>query len=707
MKKFYKYFIILIIILNSWNLFAQSNTHFRLVELTNLAGTYNNHNNKIKVDGEEYFYFNFTYPTEEFLIKIYPAQKYSDKEFVFYSSADYEFTDSVYYIQDHYETKIKFKNIIDNPKLSFKYSISEQNSKSNVFEIILLPVAVMDCGFVKTPEELFTGEEFLVEIYSSLPENIVINLSWNKEFPVHYRMIKSKTDEIIINFLATQPGQYSIPIYLELKKPMMDENGNLIYKYGPLKLDINVKTSRLAFLSTDIKEISIDEKNRSEGVEIQIDYNRNLQLQKTYRIENSEAPGGVLIAELFTKSRLANNKVLAVVRTYNYHNQTDGLMYIKDGDEPKFITNFSIIPLTKIQSVRIMRDGSNWLNSTSLYPGEEVLIRFEGQSLLRSKISVEDLQIIKSDTLLSSNEVIEFRALVPFDIKKRNLNVLVNNQPTGLMFHIVEYERIRAFDYITIDYGAGPKELLSYTGPAFTPKTIKDIVISFDVNKIDSNNELYGNQYLDIEVKITGSRGEVLEVLNLNSVLVSPGSLSPRYQFYNRKNSNTVILLNQYLNRKTFDLDSWVRIQITFKPSKATSLSRSDIKTVDIIVQKSARFDIDVSFPAGLITKKIGDPGYGDLGGISLAMIAQFSFYQKEKINRFRPYKIGAGFIAINALNFADNNALRDMGVVIIGSLYPTTKESKMTFPLYLGGGYLLSSDKWFVLLGPGIRVRL
>ncbi len=119
------------------------------------------------------------------------------------------------------------------------------------------------------------------------------------------------------------------------------------------------------------------------------------------------------------------------------------------------------------------------------------------------------------------------------------------------------------------------------------------------------------------------------------------------------------------------------------------------------------RFDIDVSFPAGLITKKIGEPGYGDLGGISLAMIAQFSFYQKDKISRFKPYKIGAGFIAINALNFADSNITRDVGIVFIGSLYPTTKETRMTFPLYLGGGYLLSTEKWFFLLGPGIRVRL
>lgn len=697
LSTFFIYYIVL----------SQNSNYYSKVELSNLGGAYNSVNNTVKVDGENIFYFYFTSPNEEFLLKIFPSVKYLNSEFTILPSSDYEITDSVYFIENRYETKIKFKKILDNPKLSIKYGIKDAENKTLIHEIKLMPVAVMDCGFVKIPDEIFTGEEISLEVYSSLLENIKTNPSWNLESPVNYRILTSKSGDILVNLVSTQAGQYSVPIFFDLKKPIKDSIGNLQYTYGPLKLDLNVKSSRLAYLSTDIKEISIDEKNRSEGVEFQIDYNRQLQMQKTYRIENSESAGGMLIAELFTKARLSNNKVLCILRTYNYHNSSEGLMYIKDGDEPKFVTNFSIIPLTKINSIKIMRDGVNWLNSTNIYPGEDLIIRLEGQSLLKSKISIEEIKIIKADTLLSTNDVLELRALVPLDIKKRNLNVLINNSSSGFILNVTEYERIRPLDYISIDYGEGFKNLLSFTGPSFTKKTIKDIVISFDVDKIDSEGQLFGNQYIDIEVKITGSKGEILEVQNISSIQVSPGTSSPRYAFYNRKNSTGIIMLNQYLNRKTYDLDTWVRIQITFKPSKLASISRNEIKIADIIVQKSARFDIDVSFPAGLITKKLGDPGYGDLGGISLAMIAQFSFYQKEKINRYRPYKIGAGFIAINALNFADNNALRDMGVVVIGSLYPTTKESKMTFPLYFGGGYLLSTDKWFILIGPGIRVRL
>jgi len=47
------------------------------------------------------------------------------------------------------------------------------------------------------------------------------------------------------------------------------------------------------------------------------------------------------------------------------------------------------------------------------------------------------------------------------------------------------------------------------------------------------------------------------------------------------------------------------------------------------------------------------------------------------------------------------------MGIVVIGSLYPTRKDVKLTFPLHMGGGYKLNEGKWFILIGPGISVRL
>ncbi len=90
-------------------------------------------------------------------------------------------------------------------------------------------------------------------------------------------------------------------------------------------------------------------------------------------------------------------------------------------------------------------------------------------------------------------------------------------------------------------------------------------------------------------------------------------------------------------------------------------------------------------------------------------MMAQFSFYKNKKVAKAKPYKFGAGFLAFNAFNFSENNTSRDIGVVVLASLYPLPSKdrSRLSFPLYAGGGYFLSESKWFLLFGPGIRVSL
>ncbi|WP_133272415.1 hypothetical protein [Hymenobacter radiodurans] len=131
---------------------------------------------------------------------------------------------------------------------------------------------------------------------------------------------------------------------------------------------------------------------------------------------------------------------------------------------------------------------------------------------------------------------------------------------------------------------------------------------------------------------------------------------------------------------------------------------------LDLVLQRRVKFDIDVSFPAGLLTKQVNSDvqGVGTFNGISLATLAQFSFYNPNKINKLRPYKVGAGFVALNAFNLnPDANSARNLGIVILGSVYPTRSDAKLTFPLYLGGGYLLNGGKLFFLLGPGIGIRL
>jgi hypothetical protein len=237
---------------------------------------------------------------------------------------------------------------------------------------------------------------------------------------------------------------------------------------------------------------------------------------------------------------------------------------------------------------------------------------------------------------------------------------------------------------------------------------VKDVVFSFQPELIDQNNQLFGKQYLTIDVKVTGKRNELIDLKTIKNVVVCPDVSSPRYEYYDKKDcTREEVKLNNYISPKTYDLDNWAKIEFEVKHQDDKYQEEGFNKKIDLILQKDYTFDIDVSFPAGLLMKKANDDNYGNFGGISMAMIAQFSFYHPEKIGKLRPYKIGAGFLALNAFNFDPENTDRDLGVVILGSLYPSRKEHKLSFPLFVGGGYLLSESTWFWLLGPGIRVRL
>ena len=157
-------------------------------------------------------------------------------------------------------------------------------------------------------------------------------------------------------------------------------------------------------------------------------------------------------------------------------------------------------------------------------------------------------------------------------------------------------------------------------------------------------------------------------------------------------------------------MEDWSKIHFSIKSGAGKNEEAAQQKEFEIILKKRYKFDIDVSFPTGLITlykdtEESGEITYTSLSGISMAMVAQFSFYHPEKIAKIRPYRVGAGFLALNAFNFESEN--QDLAAVALVSLYPTTKNRKMSFPLYFGGGYKIKDAKWMLLIGPGISVSL
>jgi hypothetical protein len=454
----------------------------------------------------------------------------------------------------------------------------------------------------------------------------------------------------------------------------------------------------------------MDEKARTQGVEIQIDNNRNLQINKTYRVENQEEPGGVLVAEIFTRSYLSDNRILCYLKTYNYHRSTEGYLYIKDGDESRFISNFNITPATVITSLSVMRDGSEWNHDLSVYPGEIVSVKIEGTALYKTRFHFEDLIDMTSDTMIQNEQQVVLRLRIPMDINKKRVGLYSNSLQTGQFLTIREYENPRQFDFIMVNYGDINRVVSGIHGPILFEKTIRDVIISFNENRIDSDEKLFGRQYISVDMRVTGPSNELIDMKTLPALTICPGENSPRYNYYDKRNCNqSDISLNKFLSRSTSDLDDWSKIHLTFRNTPGKYGEVQQEKEVDIILKKKIKFDIDVSFPAGLVTvSKDGETGktsYNNLYGISMAMVAQFAFYHPEKIAKLRPYRLGAGFLALDAFNFQSEK--QDLALVALASLYPTTRDKKLAFPLYIGGGYQFKANKWMLLIGPGISVKL
>jgi hypothetical protein len=708
MVKSCKKFALVLLLFLCWNsLQAQVNHLFSEVSIETDSSRFLLSKDTVQLQGEKALYFTYSQDDELCRVILTPQQGVFLDKYKIQETSDYQILDSLYALTDgRWCVKLRMKNLTQSNFLALRFLFNSEKGWVNAGELRLLPCTQTSASVNFTSDELFIGEEKVYELVTNNVANIRINSEWKKADGINYRF-EERNGVIMLHLQPVSLGKTQLSLSLQIYKPWLNEKRELVYQLPLNSHSFVVKQSRLAFLNTDNKELTYDEKSKTSGIEIQIDNHRLLQLNKTYRVEAQEEKGGALIGELFTRNNLANDKILCVFRPYNYHYQRDGYLYIKDGDDAKFVTNFNISPKATIQKISILRKGADWNESLQLFPGETVLVRVEGESLHKARFSFEDLIDLSTDSLTRNDKMAEYKLKVPMSITKRKLLVFNNKEQTGFSLQIKEYQLPHNFDYIYVDYGDKSKRLSSMRGTSFFTESIRDVTFSFLLDKIDTDEKMYGVQYVDVDVKIIGDKGEILEIQKIENLTLVPGRTSPRYAMYDAKGATIGELsLNSFISKKTYDLRSFSRIQLTFSNKKDKYNGEGFTKTIEIVPAEYTRLDIDVSFPAGLLIRKQGDDGYGNFGGVSLAMIAQLSFLEKDKVSVYKPYKVGVGFIALNAFNFSNSNTDRDLGIVAIGSLYPTRAEAKLRFPLYFGGGYLLSQKKFFWLIGPGIQVN-
>lgn len=665
--------------------------------------------NQIEAMGAPHLWFEYQEEAPVVELQVFP--KYWGLQGLRLAPADgYEPLDTFRMVNgEYYRAKLRLRDITqtDFLTLTIQARLRYQEAPYN-YELRLFPVTQTQAYLPDGPEELFIGEEKVIPLESSNFRNIKVQETWSSGLPINYKLSREE-GQVLLHLLPNDVGRQELSFTLGLRKPYLTQEGKPVYQSPPITKTFTVKPAKLAYLNIDLREASYDQSAAREEIEIQLKYHPKLEMRKTYRLEASEEPGGALVAEIFTRNVLGNGRVLCWLRLYAYHRRSDGNLYIKDGDKAVFITNLDIIPRTEVQKVSLRREGQDWQENHEVLPGERIEIRIEGLSLHRADIRFDGLLQVQRDSLASSDREVSFSAVVPLTITQKKIRIYNGTEQVGPALRVKEYARPRPFDYISLHYGKDSVLLKDASLLAFLEGTLDDITLQFHNDKIDQGR-LYGPQELEVDIQVLEKGKTLADQKEIRNLLICPGASSPRFAAYPEEGCRqTELRVNEYLRRKTFELDSWTAIRLTVRHKGEKYGKAALSKTVEFVLFRKSTFDIDVSFPAGLVVKKLREPGFGNLGGISMAMIAQFSFYRDNNIAREKPYKFGFGFLAFNAFNFSENNSNRDVGIVGLASLYPipTKERSRLSFPLYAGGGYFLSESKWFLLFGPGIRVQL
>jgi hypothetical protein len=623
-------------------------------------------------------------------------------------SEDYEILDTLVWENDlYFRGRIRLRNLTRNRFPQLQFELKPALARDSIrLALELFPYTDTEVSWRNPPEELFIGEEYNYTLECNHPQNIRPTNRWITEPPIYYRL-RLRDGLLQLEIQGIELGEQTLQLPLRLRRPWRDSAGRFHYELPPLRQPLPVKPARLRYLNMNRRELVLETERTRQQVEVELDYDNRLQPGKTYRIEAQEAPGGYLVAELFTRERLANGRMLCWLRPFDYHRRQDSYLYIKDGDEALYLTNIDLLPALEIERIEVQRPGQDWETTNHVYPGERVGIRLTGEAIYRGRVQFTGLANVVHDTVLSTENQLVFRARVPLDIAERNLPISLDNNPTERRLVVREFSRPHPLNFLDFRI-AGRQYALDRSDPIlFIPAGTEDITIGLRPDQIDGE-QLYGPQPIRVEVEVRDRQNQLVDRKE-EDYLICP-ERSPRTPYYPSVGCQYEnISLNRLLRRRLFELDSWstVRVRVRHQPDQFGKGGLD--RTVEFVLSEPSSFDIDVSFPAGLVTKKFGEPGFGNLGGISMAMIAQFSFFKERQIAKAKPYKFGAGFLALNAFNFDDNNSNRDLGVVALASLYPirTKYSSRLSFPLYLGGGYFLGDKQWFMLLGPGIRVRL
>lgn len=665
--------------------------------------------------------FIFQKNSEVATIRLTPRKAFTRYQIELIEGDGYAILENLIYENNTYHSgKIRLQGLSDIDLLGLRFKVSKKDPKEEmVFRLPLFPYTDMYAKIYPGSGELFIGKEYTFEIITNNSDNIQADQVWKDLEYFSYRIFNEDT-KVFISVIGKKLGTSTLDIRIPLKRPIVSDDNRSVYSLPPWDYTFEIKRSPLSFLALDRTDFVWDENSRT-GIEIEMEDGKGIKLEKTYRLESREQAGGHLVAEIYTRRRLSNGKILCWLRIYNFHRRSDGYLYLKDGDLPIFMTNFDVSPKTVINRIELQREGQDFTESLSVFPGETIEIKVEGVSLDRANFTFEDIGGAYKDTLLKSDKIHTYKLQIPKDISKKRLIIYNNGQSTGYNLSINEFQKARPLDFIMLSYEQNGREksvtLNRITSAIMHIGTLKDVIIKPVPSRIDDESALHGKQYVTIKITLTGPNRDLVEMRTVENMVICPDQTSPRYLFYQDKDCQSgAFNINSILSRKTNELNGWSRVEIEISHRREKHDDEAYTHRAEFILTRNYEFDIDVSFPAGLLQIRPDRPNerLSSFSGVSLAALAQFSFFKPGQIARYQPYRVGVGTIAMNAFDFSNESADRGLALVALGSLSPTRPNPKLRLTLYFGGGYFLTNADnirtppgWFFLIGPGVAVRL
>ena len=638
-------------------------------------------------------------------ISFYPDQLAQVKNVQFYDNAAIDPIDTLVHLSNgSYSGKFKFHLPQFGVPQTLLLKVTTDNAVINE-SFVLFPYQVSYLSVPAEPLELVAGEDKVIELAATNALSLNFQSMQESNADFDYALVANEKD-VAVTLHPKRAGMHNLVLYPQAKTAYLNDKGELTTKMAPVTLSFNVKPSRLYYVNFDKTEFYLDN-HADEFEEVQLGPKCDFEIGKVYRIESRLEPGGKLIAEIIPKAVIADSKMLCILYPYSLHNSAEGYLYIKQGSDARYLTNFNVTPKPTIEHVALLHNGEDWTSTDIVYPGETVQVRVEGKGLTHAKIGFSNCVNVRQDTARIFDDVLFYTIKVPANINKKVIYLEINHKRTKAELVVKENQKPHNLDFVTLALEGQnvPLTAAALNKPVVDRDVFKSVVLQFNPAVIDQGEDIYGKQYLDLEIKVYNNKNDLIEIQHLENIVVCPDQASVRSPYYDRKDAfNSSINLNDYLTRKTYELEGWSRIEMVIKHAPGHYNETGYSRKVILIKRIITDYNLEVSFPTGLLTKRYGVNDVSELNGLSMAFLGQLSFYEKNNIKVLHPLKLGAGFMVLNMLSTANSTAPVDVGAVVIASILPLKQDGRFNFPIYFGTGYLFRSGSWFSLVGPGVQ---